>query len=89
MIRRVKLARKRGFTRLSSKRQITLPLKVVQELGLSTGDQLRVDTDGDQIVLSREEGLAERRLRAIREVAGGMPGAYEPGYLDRLRDEWR
>lgn len=89
MTERVKLARRRGFTRLSSKRQITLPLKVVQDLGLSPGDHLRVDTDGDQIVLSREEGLAERRLRAIREVAGSMPGAYEPGYLDRLRDEWR
>ena len=35
---------------------------------------LRVDPDGDHIVLSREEGLAERRLRAIREVAGSMPG---------------
>lgn len=86
---RVKPARRRGFTRLSRKRQITLPLKVVQELGLTPGDQLRVDTDGQQIVLSREEGLAERRMRAIREVAGSMPDAYEPGYLDRLRDEWR
>ena len=89
MKERVKLARRRGFTRLSSKRQITLPLKVVQELGLAPGDQLRVDTDGDHVVLSREEGVADRRLRAIREVAGSMPGVYEPGYLDRLRDEWR
>jgi hypothetical protein len=50
---------------------------------------LRVDTDGDRIVLSREEGLTERRRRAIREVAGSLPGVYEPGYLDKLRDEWR
>jgi AbrB family looped-hinge helix DNA binding protein len=86
---RVKPARRRGFTRLSGKRQVTLPLRVIEELGLAPGDELRVDTDGDRIVLHREEDLAERRRRAIREVAGTMPGMYEPGYLDRLRDEWR
>jgi AbrB family looped-hinge helix DNA binding protein len=86
---RVKPTRRRGFTRLSGKRQVTLPLRVVEELGLEPGDELRVDTDGDRIVLRREEGLAERRRQAIREVAGTMRGVYEPGYLDRLRDEWR
>jgi AbrB family looped-hinge helix DNA binding protein len=74
---------------LSGKRQITLPLGVVERLGLAPGDELRVDTEGDRIVLSRDESLAERRRRAIREVAGSMPGVYDPGYLDRLRDEWR
>jgi AbrB family looped-hinge helix DNA binding protein len=87
--KRVKPVRRRGFTRLSGKRQVTLPLRIVEELGLAPGDELRVDADGDRIVLRREEGLAERRRRAIREVAGTMPGVYEPGYLDRLRDEWR
>ena len=58
-------------------------------MGLAPGDELRVETEGDRIVLSREEGLAERRLRAIDAVAGSMPGVYEPGYLERLRDEWR
>ena len=89
MKKRVKPARRRGFTRLSGKRQVTLPLRVVEQLGLAPGDELRVDTDGDRIVLSRDEGLAEGRRRAIREVAGSMPGVYEPGYLDKLRDEWR
>ena len=42
-----------------------------------------------RIVLSRAEGLAERRLRAIDAVAGSLAGAYEPGELDRLRAEWR
>ncbi len=89
MKERVKPVRRRGFTRLSGKRQVTLPLRVVEELGLAPGDELRVDTDGDRIVLRREESLAERRRRAIREVAGTMADVYEPGYLDRLRDEWR
>jgi AbrB family looped-hinge helix DNA binding protein len=86
---RLKPIRRRGFTRLSGKRQITLPLTIVEELGLAPGDELRVTADGDRIVLSREENLAERRRRALRDVAGSMPGVYEPGYLDKLRDEWR
>lgn len=89
MKERVKPTRRRGFTRLSGKRQVTLPLRIVEELGLAPGDELRVEADGDRIVLSREEGLAERRRRAIDALAGSMPGVYEPGYLDRLRDEWR
>jgi AbrB family looped-hinge helix DNA binding protein len=86
---RVKPARRRGFTRLSSKRQVTLPLKVTKALGLAAGDELRVEMEGNRIVLSREDSLAERRRRAIRAAAGTMTGVYEPGYLDRLRDEWR
>ncbi len=29
-----------------------------------------------------------RRLDALRAHSGGMTGAYGPGYLDRLRQEW-
>ncbi len=31
---------------------------------------------------------AEDRLRAIRETAGMFTGLYEPGYLERLREDW-
>src|SRR5438128_8474021 len=86
---RVKLSRRRGFTRLSSKRQVTLPLAVVQQLGLAPGDALRVDAEDDRIVLRRPDSLADRRLRALEQVAGSLADVYEPGYLDRLRDEWR
>jgi hypothetical protein len=48
-----------------------------------------VDAVGGQIILTREEGLAERRRRAIQLAAGTLTGLYEPGYLDHLRDEWR
>lgn len=89
MRERVKLNRRRGFTRLSSKRQVTLPLAVVRKLGLVPGDELRVDADDDRIVLRLSDSLAERRLRALAQVAGSLAGVYEPGYLDRLRDEWR
>jgi AbrB family looped-hinge helix DNA binding protein len=89
MADRVKPARRRGFTRLSTKRQVTLPLQVVEALGLAPGDELRVEVEGDRIVLRREDGLAARRLRAIDAVAGSLAGVYEPGYLNRLRGEWR
>ncbi len=85
----VKRKRRRGYTRLSSKRQVTLPMRVVQELGLRPGDELRVETSGGLIVLSREPNLHQRRLMAMDEVSGSMPGVWQPGDLERLRSEWR
>jgi hypothetical protein len=40
-------------------------------------------------VIERERGEeAERRRQAVLETSGALTGAYEPGYLDRLRDDW-
>jgi AbrB family looped-hinge helix DNA binding protein len=86
---RVKLTRRRGFTRLSSKRQVTLPLRVVEQLHLRPGDELKVEADDGRVVLSKEEGREAHRLRTIDEVAGNLPGVWEPGDLERLRNEWR
>ena len=86
---RLKPVRRQGFTRLSSKRQVTLPLRVVEELRLKPGDELKVETDGGRVVLARADGLATRRRKALEEMAGGLAGIWEPGELDRLRDEWR
>jgi hypothetical protein len=60
--------RRRGFTRLSGKRQITPAVEHHEELGVAPGDELRVTAADGRIVLSREEGPVERRRRAIREV---------------------
>ena len=86
---KLKWARRRGFTRLSSKRQVTLPLRVVEQLDLHAGDELKVEADSGRVVLSKEEGQAARRLRAIDQVAGSLRGVWEPGDLERLRNEWR
>ena len=85
----VKVARRRGYTRLSTKLQVTLPLSVVRQLELHPGDELKVEAEEGRVVLSREPGRIARRLAAIREAAGSMPGVWEPGDLERLRDEWR
>lgn len=85
----VKSRRRRGFTRLSPKHQVTIPAAAVEKLGLEPGDELQVEVDrAGRIVLSRATD-GERRRSAILAVAGSMPGIWEPGDLDRLRDEWR
>ena len=86
---RVKQPRRRGFTRLSSKRQVTIPLRTLEETGLTPGDELKVEVDrAGRIVLTPSSFVANRRA-AIEATAGSLTGVYEPGELDRLRDEWR
>jgi AbrB family looped-hinge helix DNA binding protein len=86
---RVKIGRRRGFTRISPKRQVTIPLAVLEETGLAPGDELKVETDrAGRVVLTPAARVADRR-QAIRETAGSLSGVWEPGALDRLRDEWR
>jgi bifunctional DNA-binding transcriptional regulator/antitoxin component of YhaV-PrlF toxin-antitoxin module len=75
---------------LSTKRQVTIPVGVVHKGGFQPGDEFSVEVDDEgRIVLERTETPSERRLRAIDETAGMFTGLYPPGYLDRLRDEWR
>jgi len=84
--------RRRGFTRLSSKRQITLPVAVVERAGIQPGEELAVEVDeGGRVIVSRSEGetVGDRRRRALARVAGALPGVWPDGALDELRNEWR
>ena len=83
------MKRRRGYTRLSSKNQITLPADVVSEAGLRPGDELKVARVNGKIVLEPALSLGERRLEAIRRTKGALTGVYPPDYLEKLRDEWR
>ena len=83
------MKRRRGFTRLSRKNQVTIPVAVLDRVGLRPGDELRVETEDGRIVLEPERSLAERRREALGRSKGALTGVYEPGSLDRLRDEWR
>jgi bifunctional DNA-binding transcriptional regulator/antitoxin component of YhaV-PrlF toxin-antitoxin module len=88
--RRVK--RKSGYTRLSPKRQITLPIAVVQQAGIRIGEELAVEVDdAGRVIVSRsgEETVGDRRRRALSRAAGALPGVWPEGALDELRDEWR
>jgi AbrB family looped-hinge helix DNA binding protein len=88
-MKRVKKTRRRGFTRVSGKRQVTIPLRALEATGLGPGDELKVEVDrAGRIVLTPADLVADRRA-AIEATAGSLTGVYEPGELDRLRNEWR
>jgi len=75
--------RRKGYTRLTSKHQATIPVDVLERAGVHAGDELRVEAAGPgRIVLVREE-------HPILKYAGSLPGVYYPGYLEELRREWR
>jgi bifunctional DNA-binding transcriptional regulator/antitoxin component of YhaV-PrlF toxin-antitoxin module len=78
-----KKTRRRGFTRISAKHQATLPVQALKEAGLEAGDEVRVVAAGrGRLVLERDLNLVERHAGKLKDV-------YEPGELDRLREEWR
>ena len=75
--------RRRGFTRISAKHQATLPVQALKDAGLEPGDEVRVIAAGrGRLVLERDLNLVERH-------AGKLKNVYEPGELERLREEWR
>jgi hypothetical protein len=49
---------------------------------------LRLVEEGREVIdRDRDEETARRRA-AIRRTSGALTGAYEPGELERLRDDW-
>lgn len=78
-----RVKRQRGYTRVSSKHQVTLPAEAMVRAGLRAGDRLRVTTHrAGEVRLVREAD-------PIDEHAGALTGVYPAGYLDELRKEWR
>jgi antitoxin component of MazEF toxin-antitoxin module len=68
---------------------VTIPVSVLEETGLAPGEELKVEADqAGRIVLTPAARVLDRR-QAIRETAGSLSGIWDPGALDRLRDEWR
>lgn len=67
---------------MSSKNQVTLPVDVLRAAGLAQGDEVTIRPSGPGEIV-----IAARSSR-VRRHAGIATGIYEPGELDRLRDEW-
>ena len=83
MMQNVKVRRRRGQTRISSKHQVTLPVDALAGAGLGPGDVLAVTSPRPgELVLKLVEDPVDRH-------AGSLTGLWEPGFLDGLRDEWR
>jgi hypothetical protein len=49
---------------------------------------LRLVEEGREVLDRDRADATERRRDAIRRTSGALTGAYEPGYLERLRDDW-
>jgi bifunctional DNA-binding transcriptional regulator/antitoxin component of YhaV-PrlF toxin-antitoxin module len=78
----VKVRRRQGFTRVSPKHQVTIPVEALARAGVHVGDPLRVEArPNGEIVLTREENPLER-------YAGSLTGLYPSGELGQLRGEW-
>jgi AbrB family looped-hinge helix DNA binding protein len=72
------------MSKLSSKHQVTIPVRILREAGLTAGDEVVIRAYG----AGRIE--IERAADLVRRYAGSLPaGTYPPGYLDELRGEWR
>ena len=83
MEERVKPKRRRGYTRVSAKHQVTIPIDTLALAGLRAGDRLRVEVRGPgEVVLVREDDPLTR-------FAGALTDVYPAGELDELRREWR
>ncbi len=77
-----KVRRRRGYTRVSSKNQVTLPVAGLEEAGISAGDELVVRVDGrGRLTLVRERD-------PLLALIGSAPGLSERTNLEALRDEW-
>ncbi len=70
--------------RLSSKNQVTLPVRILRAAGLRPGDEL--------VITSSRPGFVEIAMAGdvIDDFAGCLtPGTYPPDYLAKERARWR
>jgi|AP95_1055475.scaffolds.fasta_scaffold04879_2 bifunctional DNA-binding transcriptional regulator/antitoxin component of YhaV-PrlF toxin-antitoxin module len=65
---------------VNRRRRITIPASVLEEADLEIGDELTIWADGPGRIVLEDN--------PIRRFAGALTHCYEPGALDRLRDEW-
>ncbi|CAN0488422.1 unnamed protein product [Phaeothamnion confervicola] len=82
MADRVKTGGRRPTTTISRKHQVTIPVDAMRAAGLAPGDRIEVVATEDGRVVFRRAG------NPFEEFAGALTGAYPPGHLESLRDEW-
>lgn len=71
-------------TTVSSKHQVTIPLRAFRSAGLEPGDVLRVEAEGaGRVILTRVDELLDRYSGCL-QTGGGLRERVEG-----LREEWR
>jgi bifunctional DNA-binding transcriptional regulator/antitoxin component of YhaV-PrlF toxin-antitoxin module len=67
--------------RISTKNQITIPVRALEEVGLHVGEQVTIEPVGDGELRIRRSGVT------FDDAFGALTGTYPAGYLDRLDAE--
>jgi len=72
----------KGSTTVSSKNQVTLPVRALEAAGVAAGDRLRViEAEAGRIVLQRVEDIVD-------QVAGRLTGLIDRAAIESLDEEW-
>lgn len=74
--------RRRGYTRVSTRNQVTIPLQALHRAGIRTGDRLRAEVrvPGEVILI--------RDVDPIDRYSGALTDVYAVDELSNLRREW-
>lgn len=68
--------------RLSSKNQITIPVRILHAMGVRAGDRLEIVPRG------REATIRPADKAPWTKHVGSLTGVWPEGHLDALRNEW-
>ena len=72
----------KGSTTVSSKNQVTLPVRALEAAGVAAGDRPRViEAEAGRIVLQRVEDIVD-------QVAGRLTGLIDRAAIESLDEEW-
>jgi AbrB family looped-hinge helix DNA binding protein len=74
---------RKGIARISTKNQVTVPVAVLAEAGLRSGDRVVIERVADGELRIR------RAAMTFESAFGTLTGLYPEGYLDRLDAEDR
>ena len=74
-------------SRISSKNQITIPVEVLREVNLKPGDEVEFMIDKEERIVLAPSAEQEWK-KALRKIAGTMPGLGENFDYKKEREEW-
>jgi AbrB family looped-hinge helix DNA binding protein len=73
-------------TRVSKKSQIVIPKKIRDAVGISEGDELIVDVEGDRVILKVKPKSYTKRLRGLHKNV--WKGIDPKKYIKGERESW-
>ena len=74
-------------TRVSRKYQIVIPKKIRETMGISEGDELAIDVDGDRIIIKVRPKSYTKKLRGLHKDI--WKGVDPKVYVKSERESWK